>query len=395
MTTLVRPGLLRPGLLLKARQWWGPHPLAQIAVLLALVAIFYVFHANTQAALSRQGMQLGFGFLGRTANFQIGEALIPFQAGDTYARALLVGLLNTVNVAFFGCILATILGVAVGIAGLSGNMLLAGLVRWYIEILRNTPLLLQLFFWSAATNALPPPRGAYNAYDLAFLSNRGVFLPSFALETSSPLTSLAFAAIALAVVAYAVLRKRRGQSLWARPFFAALALALLAAIAVPAMTGAAVSFDVPALSGFNIRGGMSLTPEFAALLVGLVVKFSAVIAEVVRAGIQSVDKGQWEAARAVGLHEGQIMRLVVLPQALRVIIPILTSSYLDLTKDSSLAVAIGYPEIVSITNTTANTTGQALEALAILVGVYLTLNLAVSLMMNVYNRRVALRGGHR
>jgi general L-amino acid transport system permease protein len=375
MTELSRPGRRRPGLPLRLRQWWGPRPILQIAVLLGVVAIFYVFNANTQAALARQGMQLGFGFLGRTANFQIGEALIPFQAGDTYLRALTVGLLNTVNVAFFGCILATILGVAVGIAGLSGNALLAGVVRWYIEVLRNTPLLLQLFFWSAATNALPPPRGAYSAFDLAFLSNRGVFLPAVTLDAVSPVNAAMVAAALAVLIAYAIIRRRRGQSLWARSFFAATGLALAAIVAAPFVTGTEIGLDVPALAGFNIRGGLSLTPEFAALLVGLVVKFSAVIAEIVRAGIQSVDKGQWEAARAVGLRDGQIMRLVVLPQALRVIIPILTSSYLDLTKDSSLAVAIGYPEIVSITNTTANTTGQALEALAILVGVYLTLNL--------------------
>lgn len=388
-------GQKRPGLLLKARQWWGPRPLAQIALLLAVITIFYVLNANTQAALSRQGMQLGFGFLGRTANFQIGESLIAFQAGDTYVRALIVGLLNTVNVAFWGCIFATALGVTVGIAGLSGNVLLAGLVRWYIEILRNTPLLLQLFFWSAAANALPPPRSAYNAYDLAFLSNRGIFLPSLSVHALSPLTLLALSLVILGLISFAVSRKRQGQSLWSRQFLVAIAVGLLATIAIPLFSGTRLGLDVPALSGFNIRGGLSVTPEFAALLIGLVIKFSAVIAEIVRAGIQSVDKGQWEAARAVGLRDGKIMRLVVLPQAMRVIIPILTSSYLDLTKDSSLAVAIGYPEIVSITNTTANTTGQALEALTILVAVYLTLNLAVSLLMNIYNKRVALRGGQR
>jgi len=372
--------------------WWGPRPFAQIALILGVIALFAVFAQNTAANMSRIGVTPGFGFLDRSANFEIGESMIAFRAGDIYARAILVGLLNTVKVGVLGCILATILGVALGVARLSGNLLLSGIVRWYIEIVRNTPLLLQLFFWISLAQALPAPRRALSLFDAFYLSNRGVFVPGPVFRDLSLSTPVAALAVIAAWVLYLLAARRRGTLTLRAGLLATLAALAGLALALPA-TGAGASFEAPALSGFNIRGGYSLTPEFAALLTGLVVKFSASIAEIVRAGIQSVKRGQWEAARAVGLHDGQIMRLVVLPQAMRVITPLTTSNYLDLVKDSSLAVAIGYPDLVSIINTTANTTGQSFEALLILIGIYLVLNLSVSALMNVYNKRVALKGG--
>jgi general L-amino acid transport system permease protein len=385
------PGLKRPGAFGRALLWWGPHPLAQAALILAIVGLFWLLAGSIAASMARIGVSPGFDFLGRAANFEIGEQAIPFRAGDTYARAMLVGLLNTLKVAALGCVLATVLGVALGVAGLSGNLLLAGLVRFYVELVRNTPLLLQLFFWISLAQALPAPRRALSAFDALFLTNRGVFVPGFAVEGATA----TWAGMALVLVAWAgaIALTARRATLGPRRFgVLTLGGALLAALLFR-LTGASASFQVPALSGFNIRGGWSLSPEFAALLTGLTVKFSASIAEIVRAGIESVKQGQWEAARALGLHDGQIMRLIVLPQALRVITPLTTSNYLDLTKDSSLAVAIGYPDLVSVVNTTANTTGQAFEALIVLIAAYLTLNLILSAIMNHYNARVALRGG--
>ncbi|KKC40990.1 amino acid ABC transporter permease [Devosia epidermidihirudinis] len=391
MTAITEPGRHRPGFLHVLRHWLGPRPTAQFALLFAAIGLFWWFGANTLETMARAGINPGFDFLNRSANFEIGETMIPYSSADPYSRAILVGLLNTIKVAILGCVLATVLGVSLGVARLSGNLLLSGLVRWYIEIIRNTPLLLQLFFWSALTKALPAPRQAISVGDNAFLSNRGIFVPGIIVDNASTAGWIALLVLTiLAIATFVGLTRTANLTFW-RGTGVIAALVIATALAF-ALTGATARFEIPALGGFNIRGGYNLSPEFAALLIGLTVKFSAAIAEIVRAGIQSVDRGQWEAARALGLHNGQIMRLIVLPQALRVITPLITTSYLDLTKDSSLAVAIGYPDLVNVINTTANTTGQALEALAILIGVYLALNLSVSAMMNQYNRRVALRG---
>nr|WP_255607504.1 ABC transporter permease subunit [Ancylobacter sp. Lp-2] len=341
--------------------------------------------------MARIGISPGFGFLDRAANFEIGESPIAFSAGDTYARAIFAGLLNTFKVAILGCVLATVLGVALGVARLSGNLLLAGLVRGYVEIVRNTPLLLQLFLWIALAHALPGPRQALVLFDTVFLTNRGVFVPRLVVE-GMPVWGWLAALVVLAVGIVHLWRGRRRAPGMRRTILLSGAAMLIGLAVIVLASGAQFAIDAPALSGFNIRGGASLTPEFAALLAGLTVKFSAAISEVVRAGILSVRAGQWEAGRALGLRDGQIMWRVVLPQALRVITPLTTSNYLDLIKDSSLAVAIGYPDLVSIVNTTANTTGQAFEALLILILVYLAINLGVSALMNLYNRRVALRG---
>ncbi|ANH07967.1 amino acid ABC transporter permease (plasmid) [Shinella sp. HZN7] len=390
----VVPGPPRPGAFGKVRAWWGGWPVGQLAFL-AVVALFAaLFVHNVLETMARIGILPGFGFLSSSANFEIGESPIAFRAGDTYLRAILAGLLNTLKVSLLGCLLATILGVAVGIAGLSRNLLLSGLVRWYIEITRNTPLLLQLFFWMGLAKALPAPRQAAALFGTVFLTNRGIYMPSLSLEGGVFGLPAALALAGTGAIAL-LLALRAARRLTGRTGLAAVILAVAAAFSLLLLSGARPVAEIPALSGFNIRGGLNLSPEFAALLTGLVVRFSALIAEIVRAGIQSVGTGQWEAARALGLHDGQIIRLVVLPQALRVITPLTTSSYLDLTKDSSLAVAIGFPDLVSIVNTTANTTGQSMEALIILIGTFLAINLSLSALMNAYNNRVALRGDTR
>ena len=390
----VAPGRSRPGIPGRIRAWWGGWPLGQLAFLAAVALLGALFVGNVLDSMARLGILPGFGFLSSSANFEIGESPIAFRAGDTYLRAILAGLLNTLKVSLLGCLFATLLGVAVGIAGLSRNLLLAGLVRWFIEITRNTPLLLQLFFWMAIAKALPAPRQASAFFGSVFLTNRGVFIPSLSLEGGpfGPAAALALAGLGGAAL---LLVLRLFGRLTRRSGMAALVLAFAAVVSVLFLSGARPVTETPMLSGFNIRGGLTLSPEFAALLTGLVVKFAALIAEIVRAGIQSVGTGQWEAARALGLHDGQIIRLVVLPQALRVITPLTTSSYLDLTKDSSLAVAIGFPDLVSIVNTTANTTGQSIEALIILICTFLAINLTLSALMNAYNNRVALRGTRR
>jgi general L-amino acid transport system permease protein len=278
--------------------WWGPRPFTQIAVIIAAVALFYVFGQNTAETMSRIGISPGFGFLQRSANFEIGEAMIAFRAGDVYARAILVGLLNTLKVAAIGCILATILGVALGVARLSGNLLLAGIVRRYVEVMRNTPLLLQLFFWISLAQAFPAPRRALALLDAFYLTNRGAFIPGPVFRDLTPVTVGLVGLIVVGCTGFLWMARQR-EKLTLLTGLAATVIATVGIYLAFPLTGAAMSFEVPTLSGFNIRGGYSLTPEFAALLTGLVVKFSASIAEIVRAGIQSVKLGQWEAARAL------------------------------------------------------------------------------------------------
>ncbi|WP_331376091.1 amino acid ABC transporter permease [Sinorhizobium chiapasense] len=381
----------RPGALQKLRLWWGSWPLGQLAFLAIFGLLAALFAHNVLQTMARIGVLPGFEFLSSSANFEIGESLVAFRAGDTYLRAIFAGLINTLEVSLFGCLLATIFGGAIGVAGLSGNLLLSQLVRWFIEITRNTPLLLQLFFWISLAKALPAPRQASPLLGAVYLTNRGVYLPSLSLE-GGPLGLVAALALAGMAAWVVMLVLSRLERLTVRTGAGAAALVFAATLLLLFFSGARPVAEAPALAGFNIREGLNLSPEFAALLTGLVVKFSALIAEIVRAGIQSVGIGQWEAARALGLHNGQIIRLVVLPQALRVITPLTTSSYLDLTKDSSLAVAIGFPDLVSIVNTTANTTGQSMEALMIMIAAFLTINLSLSALMSAYNNRIALRG---
>jgi general L-amino acid transport system permease protein len=376
--------------------WRDPRVRALVYQALTLIAVVLVvafFVDNTLTNLRRQGIAAGFGFLDRTAGFDISFSLIQYSAVSTYGRAFLVGLLNTLVVAALGILLATMLGFIIGLARLSSNWLVARLAVVYIETIRNIPLLLQLLFWYVAVlQALPHPRDSVAIGETVFLNNRGLTIPLAVIGEGAGAAPVALAVAIVAVVLLTRWARRRreatGQAFPTLPVSIALLLGLplLAFLAL----GAPISFEYPQMGRFQLTGGLTLVPEFVALLTGLTTYTAAFIAEIVRAGITSVSHGQIEAASALGLRPAQTLRFVVVPQALRVIIPPLTSQYLNLTKNSSLAVAIGYPDLVSIANTTLNQTGQAVEAIAMTMAVFLTLSLLISLFMNWYNRRMAL-----
>lgn len=353
--------------------------------------------ANAQANLQVRRIATGFDFLSQTAGFGVSQALIPYAESDSYARVFLVGLLNTLLVSAIGIVVATLLGFAVGLGRLSSNWLVARLAGGYVELVRNLPALFQILFWYLAVlGTLPPPNRSVAILDAVHLSNRGIIVPR-----PIPLEGFgAFAvSLALAVAAALVLRwwaARRMVETGRRPR-GGLTL-MLATLALPALSvaifGAPVAFEWPALRGFNFIGGVRILPEFTALTIALSTYTAAFIAEIVRAGIQSVPKGQTEAAAALGLRRGVALRRIVIPQALRLILPPLTNQYLNLTKNSSLAVAIGYPDLFSVfAGTTLSQTGQAIEIIAITMGVYLAISLLTSLGMNAYNRHLLRRGG--
>jgi len=365
----------------------------QLAALFTVGGLGYYLFSNTQANLARQSIATGFDFLNKEASFEIAESLIGYSAADTYARALLVGVLNTLKVAFIGIILTTILGTVIGVSRLSSNWLVSRLSALFIEVMQNIPVLLQLFFWYAIFyEAFPAPQQALNPIKGVFLCNRGLI---FAIpEAHNAHTVMGWILIAVLVGGWFLNRwARRRQEAIGESFpvlrvtlFMALLLPLLAWVAY----GTPTAMNMPELRGFNFSGGLSVSPEFSALLLGLVLYTSAFVAEIVRAGIQSIGRGQIEAAMALGLRPGQILQLVILPQSLRVIIPPLTSQMLNLTKNSSLAVAIGYTDFVAVTNTTINQTGQAIEGVAMIMAVYLLFSLSTSVFMNWYNKRMAL-----
>jgi len=365
------------------------------AVLLIAVVYFgmYIF-GNTAENLERQGIATGFGFLETTAGFGIITHLIEYTEASSYGAAFIVGLLNTLLVSFSGIIAATILGVIIGVARLSKNWLVAKLAAVYIETFRNIPLLLQIFFWYfAVLRALPSPRDSVNFSDSIFLNNRGIYMPSAIYESGF---SLVIWALVIAIVAifftarWARKRQERTGQQFHTFYFsvgALIGLPLLAFI----VTGAPLSWEFPELKGFNFVGGTVIIPEFVALWVSLSVYTASFIAEIVRAGIQAVSHGQSEAAHALGLRSAPTLRLVILPQALRIIIPPLSSQYLNLTKNSSLATAIAYPELVSVfTGTVLNQTGQAVEIIFITMAIYLSISLGISMIMNWYNAKMAL-----
>lgn len=364
------------------------------ALLLAAVggAAWYLF-TNTLNNLESRHIQVGFAFLSREAGFEIAEKLIDYDATRSYARAFAVGLLNTLSVAFLGIVIATVMGALIGVARLSSNWLVARLAGGYVEFMRNIPLLLQLFVWYGLfTELLPGVRQAIRLGDWVFISQRGF---RFAWPHEHPAWSAALwafaAGLALTLVWRAIVKRRQHATGEQWPLaWPSLLLVLGLPLVVWAALGAPTAIEIPVLRGFDYQGGKVVSPEFMALLIGLSTYTAAFIAEVVRAGILAVDRGQGEAAMALGLTPNQRLRLVTLPQALRVIIPPMTSQYLNLTKNSSLAVAIGYPDLVAIANTTMNQTGQAIEAIAMLMAVYLSISLAISLFMNWYNARVRL-----
>ncbi|HXC12154.1 MAG TPA: amino acid ABC transporter permease [Stellaceae bacterium] len=361
-------------------------------VAIVVAAGWFLVH-NTLVNLGRQNIATGFGFLGREASFAIGESLIAYAPSDTYARAFLVGLVNTLYVAILGIVLATIFGTLIGIARLSRNWLVANLSLVYVETFRNIPLALQLLFWWSLLRAgAPAPRQAWQPLPGFFVSNRGVEFPVPQSNPAHLWMFLAFVVGLAGAVGVSRWAKRRqiatGAQFPSGRVGAGLIVGLPLLVFVAA--GAPMALDWPALKGFNFAGGSAVSPEFTALLLGLIIYTASFIAEIVRAGILSVSWGQTEAASALGLKPGLTIRLVVLPQALRVIIPPITSQYLNLTKNSSLAVIIGYPDLVSIANTTMNQTGQAVEGIALIMAVYLAISLTIALAMNLYNRAVAL-----
>ncbi len=363
----------------------------QALLLAVLVAAGLWLWSNAQTNMASRGLQFGFGFLDRSAGIPIGESLIPYTPADTYRQALTVGLLNTLRVAIVGCLLCTILGVMLGLARLSTNPLLRSLTGGYIEIIRNTPLVLQLVFWHAVMLQMPSVRQALSPLPGVFLSQRGLNIP--ALMADAALYAFLGALLAGAIGWWWLLRREKARQIATgdrRPTVLPGLAMLLGFPALSLAVGFVPRVEWPEMAGFNFEGGLALSPEFFALLIGLVVYTSAFVAEIVRSGIQSVHRGQWEAAHALGLPGGRIMRLVILPQALRVMIPPMTSQYLNLTKNSSLAVVIGYPDLVSVANTSINQTGQAIEVITIFMTIYLALSLATSALMNWYNARVAL-----
>jgi general L-amino acid transport system permease protein len=363
---------------------------AQVAVVLVVVAFVAWMATNFAAATATRGLGFGFSFLGRSAGFDISESLIPYTPADTYLTAFLVGLLNTLIVSILGIILATILGIIVGVARLSPNWLVARIAAGYVEVIRNTPLLVQLFIiYFAVFLQLPAIAQAISLPGGIYISQRGVFLPAPRLATGF-LPWLAFVAVGVAVLVIArrTARRREDAGRPIRGLRAAGWLALLAIATVGWVLVGPVAFDVPTRDRFNFVGGIGTSPEFAALLTGLVLYTAAFIGEVVRGGIQAVRRGQWEAARALGLSESETLRLVVFPQAMRIIVPPLTSQYLNLTKNSSLAIAIGYPDLFKVGQTMANQTGQPLPVMILVMATYLAISLITSLLMNLYNRRV-------
>lgn len=380
----------------KRRLSWndpGVRALIYQALILGIVgfAVWYLV-SNTLHNLAVRNISTGFGFIDREAGFAIGESVIDYSPADSYGRAIWVGLLNTLRVSVVGIIAATFFGTLLGVARLSKNWLVSRVSSIYIEVMRNIPLLLQLFFWYAIiTESMPGPRQALNPIAGVFISNRGLKLPALQGDALDWMVGgLAIAIIAILLLGHWAKKRQEATG----DIFPLLRVGAALLVTLPVIgwlvSGASLSLELPALTGFNFTGGISMSPEFTALLVGLVMYTAAFVAEVVRSGIQSVNQGQWEAAEAIGLSRARMLRLVILPQALRVIVPPMTSQYLNLTKNSSLAVAIGYPDIVSVVNTTLNQTGQAIEGILIIMAAYLTVSLSISIFMNWYNKRIAL-----
>jgi len=382
----------------KARSWsWRSQAFRGLlyqllAVVLIALALGYLMH-NTLENMRVRGIKSGYDFITQTAGFAIGESVIPFDSGESYGKAFVVGLSNTLRVAVVGIVLATLLGAVVGIARLSRNLLVRSLATVYVELLRNVPLLLQLFIWYfVLTELLPPLEEALHGGGL-FFSKNGLQFPIPHWEPGHAGTLAGLAAGAVGAWLWRMQARRRFEATGHSPpvWLPGLALLLGGGVLGWLAGGSPAGLDIPEKTEISVVGGGAVTPEFLTVLIGLTTYTAAYIAEVVRAGIQSVPYGQHEAAAALGLSRTQELRLVQLPQALRVIIPPLTSQYLNLTKNSSLAVAVGYPDLVSIANTSLNQTGRAIECIAIVMACYLTLSLATSAFMNWYNRRAAIR----
>jgi general L-amino acid transport system permease protein len=362
--------------------------------LAAVAGAIVFFVSNAAEALRARGIASGFGYLSQEAGFGIGESLFfAFEPSDSYLRAFVVGLVNTLRVSLVAIVAATALGFVLGIMRLSRNLGAAKLAAAYVELFRNTPQLLQIVFWYAVMTRLPGPRQAIAAGGDVFVSNRGIVFPWPVADAAYAWAAAAF--LGGGAAAYLLRRwahARRARTGTAPPIGGACA-ALLVGLPVLAwaLAGAPAALDRPALRGLNFAGGATLSPEFVALFLGLALYTAAFIAEIVRGGIEAVNRGQVDAARSLGLRQGQIYRLVLIPQALRMMIPPAAGQYVSLVKSSSLAVAIGYPDLVNVSNTTLNQTGHVIEALLLMSLVYLILSFSISAAMNLYNRLVAIK----
>ncbi|KAB0464852.1 MULTISPECIES: amino acid ABC transporter permease [Vibrio] len=366
----------------------------QVLAVGALAALIYTIINNTLTNLDARGIATGFDFLSQEAGFGIGLTLIEYDETFSYGRTFFVGLLNTALVSILGIILATVIGFSMGIARLSSNWLVSRFAAVYIEIFRNIPLLLQIFFWYfAVLQALPSTRQSMSLGEAIFLNVRGLYFPAPIFEQGSSIVIIAFIAGIIATFFINIWANNRQKLTGQQTPMGRVATALI--IGLPLVTyfimGMPISAEYPELKGFNFKGGISIIPELAALMLALSIYTASFIAEIVRSGINAVSHGQTEAAMSLGIPRSRTLKLVIIPQALRIIIPPLTSQYLNLTKNSSLAMAIGYPDLVSVfAGTTLNQTGQAIEVIAMTMGVYLTLSLLTSAVMNIYNRKVAL-----
>ena len=373
----------------KVRAW-----LFQIIAVIAVVSLGWFMFDNTQTNLQHRGITSGFGFLERSAGFGIAQHLIDYSEADSYARVFVIGLLNTLLVSVIGIILATLLGFIIGVARLSPNWMISKLATVYVEVFRNIPPLLQILFWyTAVFLTLPGPRQAHGYFDMFFVSSRGLNMPR-AMPAEGMTAFLVSVLIAIVAIVMMVRWANKRFEATGQPFHKFwVGLALL--LVIPGLSmlvfGSPVHWELPQLKGFNFTGGWVLIPELISLTLALTIYTAAFIAEIVRSGIKSVSHGQTEAARSLGLRPGPTLRKVIIPQALRVIIPPLTSQFLNLAKNSSLAAAIGYPEMVSLfAGTVLNQTGQAIEVIAITMSVYLAISISISLLMNWYNKRIAL-----
>ncbi|MDW9545908.1 ABC transporter permease subunit [Sinorhizobium meliloti] len=368
------------------RSWGG-----QILLLGGLLALLAWLVANTVTNLDARGIRVGFDFLWRTANFPISESVVPYDPSDTFLWAYVTGLGNTLAISLLAILLSTALGLVVGLARRSKHPLTAGVAGVFVTTTRNMPLIVHLLFWYAvATTALPAPRQAYNPVPGVFLSLRGFYIPSLNLDDGA----VALLCLVSAGVLIAVIFGRRILSTFGlkarHPFLSLIALVMLFAIVLGLTLQPTAEISFPEMKGFNFAGGLRLSPEFAALMLGLVIYTSAFIGEIIRGGIDAVSLGQWEAGRAIGLSERHTLTKIIIPQALRVIIPPMTSQYLSTVKNTTLALAVGYPELGLVVGTVINQTGQAIESIALLLGIFLTISIAVSLFMNWYNAHVAL-----
>lgn len=367
--------------------------LYQFLLLILVVLSGYYLYANVTTNLENQGIATGFGFLSERAGFDIGQSVVPFDSTDSYGRALFVGILNTLMVAACGIVLATFLGGTIGIMRVSKNWFAAKFSSAFVEVVRNVPVVLHVIFWGMFLRNLPGPRSSFTPFEGLYLNNRGLIFANPEYHPIYPWVGAAFGVAIIGSLFYAryATRHREKTGEWLPTFWPIAGMLVGLPFVVWLSAGLPLVWDMPTFRGFNFVGGSSLSPEFIGLLIGITVYTSGFIAEIVRSGIQSVPKGQIEAARSIGLRPGWIMRYVTLPQALRVIIPPTTSQYLSLTKNSSLGVLIGYPDLVNVGNTTLNQTGQAVEAIAIMMTVYLMISLTISIGMNFYNRAISLK----